>query len=441
MKGDNLPHITTSMVVQALGMNAGLLWKARSCQVLGLVLTLALVFAPGYLSAQSCAPPPTGLVGWWPLDETGGTTVSDHSGLGNHGTTSSLSGIGPQGPPKSVAGFVGNGLVFFFGSRVNVPANSSLDFGTNTSFTIDAWINGGPSPFVGNFDINTKVGYAFAFGDSGVLVFQMGDPGGTWNGPALTRDVWTFVAVVVDRQHKTVTLYTDAGSPGTPLSSSPSSAIASTLSAGSGLPLHIGGCPGNPNGCHTIIDEVEIFNRALTQAELQSIFDAGSAGKCKMGIKRKMGMTWVHSASNAQTGTITVGCRPTGSSACDPIHGDTLCTELRPLLCIYKPAPPFQVPAGVNNSDQYNRWSGGVVATTQPVAGSTFAHISATPGTDANSYCATQFGPGWRVAEFHDGWGWNFQAYGGTVSAPTVPSTRFWVHVNDQRDANCWATP
>ncbi len=148
------------------------------------------------------------------------------------------------------------------------------------------------------------------------------------------------------------------------------------------------------------------------------------------------GMTWIHTNSNAQTGTITVGC-----SGCDAVHGDTPCSQMRPLLCIYRPTPPFPLPTGVSNASQYARWAGGVVATTQPVAGNAFAHISATPGTDADSYCKAQFGPGWRVAEFHDGWGWNFQAYGGTVAAPTVPSTRFWVHINDQPAANCWATP
>src|SRR5262249_7938171 len=30
-----------------------------------------------------------------------------------------------------------------------------------------------------------------------------------------------------------------------------------------------------------LIDEVEVFNRALSQAEIRSIVDAGSAGKCK----------------------------------------------------------------------------------------------------------------------------------------------------------------
>lgn len=139
------------------------------------------------------------------------------------------------------------------------------------------------------------------------------------------------------------------------------------------------------------------------------------------------GMTWIHSASNAQTGTISVGC-----SGCDPYIGDMPCTQQRPLLCIYKPTPSFPVPVGVNNTDIYHQWSGGVVATTQPVAGNSFPNLAA-----ANSYCQAQFGPGWRVAEFHDGWGFNFQAYGGTVDAPTVPSTRFWVYINDQQ-ANCW---
>jgi len=137
----------------------------------------------------------------------------------------------------------------------------------------------------------------------------------------------------------------------------------------------------------------------------------------------KKGMTWIYSKSDATTGTITVGC-----SGCDAYHGDTVCTELRPLLCIYKPTTPFQLPKGLPTSTPYNQWSGGVVATTEPVAGSNRAA--------ADSRCHVKFGDGWRAAEFHDGGIWNFQAYGGTVSAPTVPSTRFWVYINDQA-ANC----
>jgi len=151
----------------------------------------------------------------------------------------------------------------------------------------------------------------------------------------------------------------------------------------------------------------------------------------------KKGMTWVHTLSNAQNGTITVGCGPT-SAPCNPHQGDTLCTERLPLLCIYKNPSAFPVPAGVNNNDQYNKWAFGVVATSSPVLGNSLQHLA-----DADKVCIAQFGTGWRTAEFHDGWGWHFQAYGGTVSAPTVPSTRFWVYINDQvtppnNDANCW---
>lgn len=136
------------------------------------------------------------------------------------------------------------------------------------------------------------------------------------------------------------------------------------------------------------------------------------------------GMTWRHVASNAQNGTITVGC-----DGCDAYQGDTQCTQQLPVLCIDKPSTPFPLPIGVINSNQFYLWSGGVVATTQPHVGMN--------STAATAYCQAQFGPLFRVAEFHDGWGWGFQAYGGTVSAPTVPSTRFWVYINDQPGANC----
>ena len=50
----------------------------------------------------------------------------------------------------------------------------------------------------------------------------------------------------------------------------------------------------------------------------------------------------------------------------------------------------------------------------------------------ANQMCTTFFGAGWRMAEFHDGWGWGMSAFGNVRS-----DTRFWVHINDQ-PANCW---
>lgn len=135
------------------------------------------------------------------------------------------------------------------------------------------------------------------------------------------------------------------------------------------------------------------------------------------------GMTWVQKATDATTGVATVGC----DGLCDPIDGDTECTTALPLLCTSE----LNAPAPASGSfSQYYMWSGNVIATTPPV--SPLADGLSTI-SDANAVCASEFGPGWRVAEFHDGWAWNFLAYGNTGA-----SERFWVDIDDQPNGRCW---
>jgi hypothetical protein len=137
------------------------------------------------------------------------------------------------------------------------------------------------------------------------------------------------------------------------------------------------------------------------------------------------GLTWQLMATNSPTGTIRVGC----GIGCDARYGDTPCTAALPLLCIKKTGVGFPLPrpASVNDTSPYNRWSGGVVGTTSST-------VPPTTLVGANTLCAKEFGADWRVAEFHDGWGWYFQAYGGVGD----PTKRFWVHINDQPGATCW---
>jgi hypothetical protein len=139
------------------------------------------------------------------------------------------------------------------------------------------------------------------------------------------------------------------------------------------------------------------------------------------------GLTWMLRATNSPTGTVVVGCG-TGGNGCDAYHGDTPCTKALPILCIKKTGPgfPLQRPASVNES-QYYRWSGGVIGTTKPT-------VPPPTLAAADALCVAEFGPGWRVAEHHDGWGWNFQAFGGVGN----PSQRFWININDQPGATCW---
>jgi hypothetical protein len=91
---------------------------------------------------------------------------------------------------------------------------------------------------------------------------------------------------------------------------------------------------------------------------------------------------------------------------------------------------PLPVPASVNNTSRNNKWSGGVVGTTS----ATVPPATLTAVNGANALCVREFGADWRVAEFHDGYGWYFQAFGGVGD----PTKRFWVHIKDQPNATCW---
>lgn len=162
------------------------------------------------------------------------------------------------------------------------------------------------------------------------------------------------------------------------------------------------------------------------------------------------GMSW-GSYENAATGAgiVFVGChgKPrTEQGSCDAYVGDTACSTPLPPLCLRVDGRPR--PAGLITGkgyamppDFYAGWAQGEVRAGKPVAGSQLRSQA-----DADARCAAQFGPGWRLAEFHDAvregsgengeparhGGWNFYAAG-----QLDPATRYWVANND-KPANCW---
>lgn len=159
----------------------------------------------------------------------------------------------------------------------------------------------------------------------------------------------------------------------------------------------------------------------FARADVESIFGAHGITGCAPinPPATHAGMTWtvvqqipgvVHVGSDAQT---------------NPYNGDTPATAALPVLCLNVDNSP--VPAGIT-PDFYNGWARGSLALTPPVLGSQLT----SPGV-ANALCAANFGPAWRMAEFHDGGGgWSYWGFG------TLPAgTRFWTAINDQ-PANPW---
>lgn len=224
--------------------------------------------------AQQCVPPPTGLVGWWAAD--GGTTD-----LTGHNQPGILEGDATFQPGKVQQAFALDGVT----SWVNLGTGTG-DFGA-ADFTIDLWVkfntlNGEQiiiEKYVETFGTPSPPGWSmskpsdrlfFGFGGAQQLNVQP-VAAQTWNHVAVTRSGTTFKLYLNGVVRDTQTLNPSLTAP------------AAALKLG-----HRGAPNDTPGSLDTrgfylsgLIDEVEIFNRALSDSEVQAIYNAGSAGKCK----------------------------------------------------------------------------------------------------------------------------------------------------------------
>ena len=244
----------------------------KSSQYIILTVSVLGILSHGFspsASAQSspdCIPPPTGLVSWWRAEGNAG----DSEGR-NHGVLRGTVGFAP--------GLVGKAFVFNYG-WVEVADTTELNFGDGAPMTIELWAYRtgahGTMHFIGkrtkcsgatHSDMNYQMGFNETWGEG--MFFGAGDTEHqASNGAPMPRYTWIHVAGVFDGTN--LLLYTNAV-----LAASQRSTLGSINTA----PLLIGGS----DGCEPfigLIDEVSLYNRALSVDEVQAIYKAGSAGKC-----------------------------------------------------------------------------------------------------------------------------------------------------------------
>jgi hypothetical protein len=226
-----------------------------------------------------CTAPPSKMVAWYGFDQAG-NTQKDLSTTNNTATAYNT---------VSVIGEVAGALQFNgTNSYVEALSASALNLGRN-DFSIDAWVRiASPDDDAGVVVVMDKrdgaQGYHFYLYNGRVGV-QLADSNGYDNyvSPASAAvpadNQWHLIGVTVVRNSPTGgTWYVD----GLPVGNFDPTAHQSSLD--STTPLDIGvrsEAMGGSGYFKGGIDELEIFNRALSLTEMKTLKQAGHAGKCK----------------------------------------------------------------------------------------------------------------------------------------------------------------
>jgi len=197
------------------------------------------------------------LVAAYNFDEVSGSLVADASGQGNHGAIS--------GATRSAAGRFGGGLSFN-GTSSYVSVNDSASLDLSSGYTLEAWVN--PVTIKsGNILTKEQSGgavynlYAYEDADLPIASFNDGAGYNVISGVnQLPINTWSHLVATYDRQN--LRLYVN----GAQVAVRP---YTSLIQQSTGV-LKIGGNSVWGEYFNGVIDEVRIYNRALTAADIQT---------------------------------------------------------------------------------------------------------------------------------------------------------------------------
>lgn len=211
----------------------------------------------GLAQSPSCVPPPAGMVAWWPGDGSASDIAGSNGGSVVGGVTYAAGRVGQAFRLDGATGYV------------QVPDSASLR--VTGQITIDAWIY--PAATGGRVVDKITAGGAdgYLLDTYGGVVRLIVDSHGLSGTTAIPTGTWSHVAGVYDGTQMRV--YLNGTLDGT---LDTTAAIPANT-----LPVRIGAASDGGSLFNGLIDEVEVFNRGLSQPEIQAIVAAGSAGKCK----------------------------------------------------------------------------------------------------------------------------------------------------------------
>src|SRR5438477_903506 len=222
----------------------------------------AIYTAGGAGKCRSCTKAPGGMISWWKAEANANDNADSNNGTFN-------------GTPAYSAGEVGQAFSFDGNSYVRIPDNTNLHF--SNQFTLDAWVY--PTDLSGAPIIFSKFGasnfsYELHLYSGGAVRSNISGDGTTYD--SLISDP----GVVSTNSWAHVTTTFNAGDwriyvNGVEVASK-SSTVTSIYTGTSDLLIG----SDTSNFFKGLIDEAEVFGRALTGSEVRKIYDAGSKGKC-----------------------------------------------------------------------------------------------------------------------------------------------------------------
>ncbi len=216
----------------------------------------------------------SGLVGYWKFDEGTGSAANDSSGnnngtwngTGNHWATGKVGGAGQS-----------NGT----NDQIDVPYTSALDFGL-TDFSVSLWVNaskagGDDYPLVSGQPgwgtaPNAIQGYAVRIITASNWNFTMADNNGAFAVSFGTRSLNTWVHLVATAHRNgdnslTLNTYVNGQFAGTS-----TTGVKNTTAAGASYHLKL--ASNLSLAYQGFIDDVRIYNRALSAAEIAALYNA-----------------------------------------------------------------------------------------------------------------------------------------------------------------------
>jgi hypothetical protein len=213
-----------------------------------------------------------GPLAYWRLNETSGTVAFDKMG-GYDSTDAGGVTVGQPGPrPPGFPGFEANNNAVLFDGTTSSSSSPGVSLLNNrTNFTLCGWINPTVIGQGGFFGQNDVVEFRFLNGTT----IELWTTRGSINfaiGSAITAGDWCFL--VASGTSSNLKLY---------INGQPVATAASTATSGYGASASPFLLSGNTSGngdpsLNGLMDEVAVYSRTLSDAEISSIYAAGAYG-------------------------------------------------------------------------------------------------------------------------------------------------------------------